>query len=353
MREIGPVNGKKLVAYMGSPRAIFESDRKQLAKIPGINRKLVAELNSKEPLRKAERELRYIEKHNIKPLFYTDQEYPQRLRHCADSPLMIYYRGNADLNHKRMLAIVGTRSSTEYGKFMCEKIIEELKGADVIIISGLAFGIDSHSHRFALKNKMETLGVIAHGHDMMYPAQNRSLAGKMISQGGIISEWSSGVIPDKIMFPRRNRIIAGLSDAIVVVEAAKKGGALITADIGASYNRDVFAVPGRSYDIFSEGCNNLIKRNIAALADSGKAILKMMNWDIQNQEIINRQRKLFKELSSEEKMITDKLKINGPSTIDWLAVETNMPSSKLSSILLKLEFDGLVKNLPGNQYQLV
>lgn len=353
VREIGPVNGKKLVAYMGSPRAIFESNRKQLAQIPGISKKLVAELSSKEPLRKAENEIRYIEKHHIKPLFYTDKTYPQRLRHCADGPLMIYYKGNADLNHNRMLAMVGTRSSTEYGKFMSEKIISDLKGADVMIISGLAFGIDSYSHRFALKNNMETLGVIAHGHDMMYPAQNRSLANKMISQGGIISEWSSGVIPEKIMFPRRNRIIAGLSDAIVVVEAAKKGGALITADIGVSYNRDVFAVPGRSYDTFSEGCNNLIKRNIAALADSGKAILKMMNWDIQDQDVRKRQRKLFQELSSEERMITDKLKLNGPSTIDWLAVETNMTSSKLSTILLKLEFDGLVKNIPGNRYQLV
>lgn len=353
VREIGPINGKKLLSYMGSPKAIFEEHPSKLAKIPGISKNLLQEIKSKEPLRRAEYQMKYIQDHNIKAFFYTSKEYPQRLRHCADSPLMLYYKGNADLNHTRTLAIVGTRSSTEYGKIMAEKIIDDLKGANVIIISGLAFGIDSHAHKFALKNKMETIGVIAHGHDMMYPAQNKNLANKMTKQGGVITEWGTGIIPEKIMFPRRNRIIAGMADATVVVEAAKKGGALITAEIAQSYSRDVFAVPGRSYDTYSEGCNNLIKYNIAALASSGKDILRMMNWDIQDEQVRARQRQLFLELNEQEKMVVEKLKINGPGTIDWLAVETGMPSSKLSSVLLKLEFSGLVKTMPGNQYRLV
>ena len=353
VKEIGPINGKKLVAYMGSPKAVFEGDRKKLANIPGISKKLLNELDSKEPLRKAEEEIKYIEKHNIKPLFYTDKEYPQRLRHCTDAPIMLYYRGNADLNHRRTLAMVGTRSATEYGKSMCEKIIEDLKGTDVLIISGLAFGIDSYAHKYALKNDMQTLGIIAHGHDKMYPAQNRNLASKMLEQGGILSEFGHGIVPEKNMFPRRNRIIAGISDATVIVESALKGGALITADIANSYNRDVFAVPGKRHDNYSRGCNDLIKKDAAALVESGEDIRKMMNWDIQDEQVRNHQRKLFLELTEEEKIITEKLKLNGPSSIDWLAVETNMPSSKLSSILLKLEFNGLIKTLPGNQYQLL
>ncbi len=353
VREIGPVNGKKLISYMGSPRAVFQGDREKIRQIPGISRKLVQELNSKEPLEKAEKELNFMEKNGIKPLFYTDKEYPRRLRHCSDGPLMLYYKGNADLNHHRILAVVGTRSSTDYGRLMCETIIEQMKGADVLIISGLAFGIDSHAHRMALSQKMNTIGVVAHGHDKMYPAQNKRLAEKMTRQGGVITEWGSGIIPEKVMFPRRNRIIAGMADATLVVEAAIKGGALITADIANSYNRDVFAVPGRSYDKYSEGCNNLIKYNIAALVCSGHDILRLLNWDIQDEQIRMRQRKLFQELNAEEKLISEKLRDHGPSTIDWLAVETGMPSSKLSSILLKLEFSGLVKNLPGNQFRIV
>ncbi|MFO8054341.1 MAG: DNA-processing protein DprA [Bacteroidales bacterium] len=353
VREIGPVNGKKLISYMGSPQAVFEDDRKKIAAIPGISRKLIQELNSKEPLRKAEQEMYYLEKNNIKPLFYTNKSYPQRLLHCADAPMMVYYKGNADVNHPRIISVVGTRSCTEYGKYICEKIVEALKEAGVLVISGLAFGIDSYAHRFALKHKMETIGVIAHGHDTMYPAQNKPLAKKMLEQGGIISEWSSKVIPEKIMFPRRNRIIAGMADATVVIEAGHKGGALITADIANSYNRDVYAVPGRSYDKYSEGCNELIKTNQAALATSGKDILKMMGWEVTDEKTRQRQRKLFEELNEEERKIINTLRTHGPSSLDWLAIEINIPGSKLSSILLKLEFEGLLKTLPGNQFQLL
>lgn len=321
--------------------------------IPGISTTLVNKIYSSEILKKAENEIRYIEDHNIEPLFFSDEKYPQRLRHCKDGPLMLYYRGNADLNHPRMLAVVGTRSSTDYGRVMTEKIISELKEAGITIVSGLAFGIDSYAHKFSLKNDMETIGVLAHGHDYMYPAQNRRLAEKMTSSGGLITEWGTGIIPEKGMFPRRNRIIAGMTNATLVVETAEEGGALITAQIAGSYNRDVFAVPGRSYDAHSKGCNNLIKKNVAAIADSGNDILEMMNWDLENTEAKNRQRKLFVQLSDEEKKVAENLKEKGPVTIDWLAVETNMTSSKLSSILLKLEFEGLVKALPGSQYQLI
>lgn len=353
IREIGPVNGRRLIAYMGSTEAIFKGNKKKLMQIPGISTGLVNKIYGREVMEKAEKEMRYIEKNNIKPLFFSDEAYPQRLRHCTDAPMMLYYKGNTDLNSPRMLAIVGTRSSTDYGKLMVEKIIEGLKEVGIVVVSGLAFGIDSHAHRFSLKHDLQTIGVLAHGHDRMYPAQNKTLAEKMITQGGVITEWGTGIIPEKIMFPRRNRIIAGMSDATLVVEAGEKGGALITAQIAESYSRDVFAVPGRSFDNHSKGCNNLIKKNIAALADSGKDIMELMNWDLEKTAAKNQQRKLFVQLSGEEKMIAEKLNENGPVTIDWLSVETNMPSSKLSSILLKLEFEGMVKTLPGNQYQLI
>lgn len=353
IREIGPVNGKKLMAYMGSPREIFQGDRKKLAAIPGISRKLLQEITSKEPLQNAEKELKYIERHRIRPLFYTDEAYPRRLRHCEDAPLMLYYKGNACVNYPRVVAIVGTRSATPYGGTMCEKIIEGLKGADVMIISGLASGIDSLAHGYALKGGLPTIGVIAHGHDTMYPAQNKNLAKRMQRNGGVISEWSSGVVPEKIMFPRRNRIIAGMADVVVVVEAAYKGGALITADIANSYNRDVVAVPGRSNDKYSQGCNQLIKNNQAALATCAQDVLRLMGWETKNKTTKCMQRKLFQELTPLEKQIVDILGENGPSGVDWLATEMNVPGSKLSPALLKLEFAGLLKPIPGNQYQLI
>ncbi|MFO8086441.1 MAG: DNA-processing protein DprA [Bacteroidales bacterium] len=353
VKEIGPVTGRKLIAHMGSAGAVFKASRHEIESIPGITPRLVAALTSSEPLKRAEQQLKYLEKYKIRPLFYSDDDYPQRMKNCHDAPLMLYYRGNADLNHRRTLAIVGTRSATSYGRTACEKFVEELKGADVLIVSGLAFGIDSCAHKMALKHKMQTLGVIAHGHDTLYPAQNRNLAAKMLNQGGIITEWGYGVIPEKVMFPRRNRIIAGLSDATLVVEAGKKGGALITADIANSYNRDVFAVPGRIYDNFSVGCNNLIKYNAAALATSARDILRMMNWDIQDEQVRNQQRQIIQTLSETEKKVVDALKFQGPSSMDQMSAELNMASSKLSGILLKLEFYGLVKTLPGNQYQLI
>ncbi len=352
IREVGPVNGKKLMAYMGSPREIFEGDRKKLAAIPGISRKLVQEITSNEPLQNAEKEMQYIERHQIRPLFFTDKGYPRRLRHCEDAPLMLYYKGNADVNYPRVVAIVGTRSATSYGSTMCEKIIEGLKDADVMVISGLASGIDSLAHRHALKTQMPTIGVVAHGHDTMYPAQNRNLAKRMQESGGVISEWSSGVVPEKIMFPRRNRIIAGMSDVVVVVEAAYKGGALITADIANSYNRDVVAVPGRIYDKYSQGCNQLIKNNEAALATCAQDVLKLMGWETIDKTTRSMQKELFQQLTGLEQKIVEMLAEHGPSGVDWLATEMNIPGSKLSSALLKLEFGGLLKSIPGNQYQL-
>ena len=267
IRGIGDVNGKKLVAYCGSPEAIFKESTSALLKIPGIGKSTVNSIKSQKVLDRAESEIEFINKFKIKPLFYTDPDYPARLLNCEDNPLMLYYKGNADVNSQRVIAIVGTRRATNYGKSRCEEIIDDLKNRNVLVVSGLAYGIDSCAHRSSLEFGMNTIGVLGHGLDRIYPAHNRKLAEKMINQGGLLTEFFSNTNPDRENFPKRNRIVAGMSDAVLVIESAEKGGALITADIANSYNRDVFAFPGNINSKYSEGCNRLIKSHKAALIE--------------------------------------------------------------------------------------
>ena len=258
---IGDVNGKKLVAYCGGAEAVFCEKKKALTQISGINDNLVKGIGSKDVMLRAEEELDFIEKHDVKPLFYLDQDYPKRLQHCHDSPMMLYYKGNADLNAAKTIGVVGTRNITEYGKYATEKIIEDLSSDNILIISGLAYGVDSASHRAALKYDLATVGVLGHGMQTIYPAENRNLSTKMLEKGGILTEYISGTRPEKENFPKRNRVVAGMVDCLVVIESALKGGAMITADIANSYDREVFAIPGKIGDYYSEGCNHLIKTN--------------------------------------------------------------------------------------------
>ena len=262
---VGDVLGKKLVAYCGGVEEVFRQSRKSLEKIPGIGVKLVDSIVNQKVLFRAEEEIRFIEKYNITPLFYLDKKYPARLKNCDDGPIMLFFKGNADMNVARVVSMVGTRKATDYGKSVCEKIIEDLKAYGILVISGLAYGIDTCAHRAALEQNLMTVAVLGHGLDMIYPYLNRHLAEKMVDQGGLLTEFMSKTKPDRENFPRRNRIIAGLADATIVIEAAKTGGALITAEIANSYSRDVFSVPGRIGDPWSEGCNSLIKTNKAAL----------------------------------------------------------------------------------------
>ncbi len=347
---VGDINGKKLISYCGGAEAVFKEKKQALMKIPGIGFSLVNSILSQKVLERAEEEIGFIEKHKISPLFYTDKKYPQRLKHCIDGPMMIYYKGNADLNSTRIISIVGTRKATEYGKEFCAKLVADLTGLDLMVVSGLAYGIDTHAHKSAVKNEMATVGILAHGLDRIYPQVNKSLAEKMVKNGGLLTDFISKTNPDRENFPKRNRIVAGISDATVVIESAIKGGALITANIANSYNRDVFAFPGRVNDHYSEGCNFLIKTNRAALIQSAKDIKYIMQWEPESGKI-PKQHKLFKELSQEEELIVNILKENEETSIDYIVLKSKLSMSKIASILLNLEFDGIVKSLPGKMYK--
>lgn len=347
---IGDVNAKKLIAYCGSAEAVFHENKDSLMKIPGIGLATVKSMLSQKVLGRAEKEIAYIDKEGITALYFLDEDYPRRLKHCVDGPVMIYFKGNLKKENSKVISIVGTRRITEYGKKMCQQIIEGLSELDILVVSGLAYGVDTEAHKLAVKYGLPTVGVLAHGLNQLYPATNRKLAIKMMENGGLLTEFLSGTNPDRENFPRRNRIVAGLADAIVVVESAEKGGALITANIANSYSRDVFAVPGSLDMEFSKGCNYLIRTNQAALIQSVNDIFYIMRWDKDGATIKHKQMKLFRELTSEEQNLVEVMKLNGPSSIDFLVLKSQLTHSKIAATLLNLEFDGLVKNLPGNRF---
>ena len=347
---IGDIVGKKLVAYCGGVEAVFSENKNALLKIPGIGNATVNSIISQKVFGRAEEEIKFIEKNKIQALFYTDKSYPTRLTNCEDSPMLLYYKGNTDLNSSRMIGFVGTRKATVNGRSICEKFVNDLKPKEPVIVSGLAYGIDSYAHKAAVDNKLPTIGVLAHGLDRIYPAQNRQLAANMINNGGLLTEFKSKTVPDRENFPKRNRIVAGMCDAVVVIESAKKGGALITAGIANSYNRDVFAVPGRINDEYSMGCNMLIKSNRAALAESAKDIAYIMGWDDVTVNV-KKQRNLFVELTDEQKLISEIIEEAKEISIDKLVIKSNMPASKVAAALLMLEFEGLIQSLPGKLYK--
>ncbi len=347
---VGDKIAKTLIAHCGGARAVFTEKRSVLEKIPGIGSSASKNITGQEVLGRAEAELRFIESKDVKPLFYLDQDYPRRLKMCEDGPLMLYYRGNANLNKQQVVAIVGTRNATEYGKGFCEKFIEELKVYNPLIISGLAYGIDIWAHKQALKNGLPTVAVLAHGHDRIYPSTHKSVAMDMLENGGLLTDYLSETNPDRENFPKRNRIVAGISDAVVVVEAARKGGALITAEIANSYNRDVFAVPGNLGNSFSEGCNLLIKQNKAALITSADDLKYILGWEEQQANEVTAQTQLFVELPEGEKQVWDELSKAGKLELDDLCLKLKLPVSKTLQHLMSLELKGLVKSLPGKVY---
>jgi DNA processing protein len=350
---IGPVRARSLISYCGGVKEIFRSRRNQLERIPGIGRERANLIHTKGLFEKAEKEIEFMEKNNVSPLFFTDMEYPSRLKNCYDAPLLLFYKGHADLNVNRMIGIVGTRFITDYGKMVTEKILSDLAAYNIHVISGLAHGIDVHAHKGSLRNNIPTIGVIAHGLDRIYPAENRNTATKMIADGGLISEYPSGTIAARENFPARNRIVAGMCDALIVVESAERGGALITAEFANEYNREVFAVPGRISDIFSQGCHRLISQNKAVIYESAKQFANQMGWDDDPKSPQQpNQLQLFPLLSEPEQKLVEILREKGKSEIDMIAEHSNMPVNKVSSLLLTLEFAGILRSLPGKVYQL-
>jgi DNA processing protein len=351
---VGDVLARQLVSYCGSVEAVFRERKRILQKIPDIGPKTATAITSFKGFDRAAREYDFVKRHNIEMFFYLDEDYPNRLRQCYDSPILLFYKGNAVLNTPRMIAIVGTRNATPYGKDFTFQLVQELSLMKVTVVSGLAYGIDISAHKACIQHGVETIGVVAHGLDRIYPSVHEAFARKMISNGGILTEHVSGTGPDKENFPRRNRIVAGLCDAVIVVEAAEKGGALITADIANSYNRDVFALPGRVSDTQSAGCNTLIQSNRAALIRSAQDLKFVMGWDDDDSTSSKSvQKKMFVELSGNQKLIFDFLVQNGKSTIDSIMINTGLQQSQIASALLGMEFDGLVRCLPGKLFETV
>ncbi len=351
--NIGDVHAKALVNHFGNAEDIFKAKKKEFEDIEGIGSVRASSIKHFNDFTNAEEEITFIEKYKITPLFITDKNYPQRLLNCYDSPLILYYRGNADLNQPKIVAIVGTRNNNEYGKNVCEKLIEELAGEDILIVSGLAFGIDTVAHKAALKNDLKTVAILAHGLDRIYPSQNKSLAKEIIEQGGLLTDFRSKTNPDKQNFPKRNRIVAGISDAIVVVETGIKGGSLITAELGNGYNKDVFAIPGRTNDSKSEGCNYLIKNNKACLITSADDLLENMGWKEYKKPSAKKQRELFIELSDDEKIIINILQQQEQIHIDEIYIKSGLSSSAVASALLTLEMQSVINSLPGKMYKMV
>ena len=350
LEGIGPTSAKKLVSYCGSVEGVFKESKAALSKIPGIGTERAGLIKKSNPVERAEQELRFISENNIGIHFYLDKNYPFRLKNCDDGPLILFSRGNVTFDFDRTLSIVGTRNATQYGTDFTRKFIEDVKGFGPQIISGLAYGIDINAHKHALKNDLSTIAVMAHGLDTIYPALHRSIATDMMKTGGIISEFYSGTNADRENFPKRNRIIAGMSDAVIVVESAFKGGSMITADLGNQYNRDVFAVPGRVTDGYSEGCHRLIKSHRAHIFTGIRDLEYIMGWE---KEKLPSQMHLqaATALSNDEERMVKILK-EGSCTMDILARKSDMSISQASSLLLNLEFNGIVKSLPGKVFEL-
>lgn len=351
---IGGILARNLVAYLGSPEAVFTEKPKNLAKVPGIGDINIKRICDPDNLARAEKELEFLVKNKIEARFYTDSGFPRRLAVCSDAPVILFSKGNFNPDEEKVVSIVGTRNATDYGKEICETLVGELaeRNHRVLIVSGLAYGIDIHAHKAAIKHNLPTVGILGHGLDTLYPGTHKDTASRMLENGGLATDFVSLTKIDPSNFIRRNRIIAGMADATIVIESGEKGGALVTARIAGSYNRDVFAFPGRIGDIYSAGCNNLIKTNGAALITSVADLEYIMGWDTPDKKPSTIQRELFIELSDEERLIADLLKKESPQFIDQVCAETGLPMSKVSGHLLNLEFKGVVAALPGKMYKL-
>ncbi|MBR1733787.1 MAG: DNA-processing protein DprA [Alloprevotella sp.] len=334
-------NAQKCYEHYGTAEAVF-ADRN-----PSEQRLRDALPHHAEALRWAEEEIAFCEENRIRVLCMNDPDYPERLRQCADAPLVLFYRGTADLNARHIVSVVGTRRITEYGRDLCRHFTEDLARLvpDAIIASGLAYGVDIHAHRGALQQGLETVGVLAHGFDRIYPAHHRDTAAQMACQGGLLTEYPIRTAPDKGNFVRRNRIVAGLSEATIIVESATKGGALITASLAQDYNRDVYAFPGRASDPYSAGCNALIRANGAGLITSAEDFALAQGWITAREKDREApvQRELFPELSDEERRLVEALHEADKKTISQLVAETSLPFNRTNALLLGLELKGILK----------
>lgn len=348
---IGSKTSRQLLDHFGNAKDIFRASVKELKNTEGVGEVRARNFKSADILVNAEKELGFILKNDIDVLLY-NKNYPARLGACTDAPTVLYYKGNADLSANKTIAIVGTRKNTDYGCRITEDLIDGLKQLEnVLVFSGLALGIDAIAHKKCMQAGVPTIGVLGHGLDRIYPATNKALARQMVANGGILTEFASGTLPEKSNFPMRNRVVAGLSDITVVIESSITGGALITARMASGYNREVAAFPGRTTDARSAGCNELIRTNIAAMVTKAQDVIELMNWDQKNKSKPV-QRQLFIELTSEEQKVYSTLQLKEQIHTDELQYATGLPNSQLAATLLSLEMQGLIKTLPGKNYRL-
>ncbi len=349
--NIGPIQSKLLLQQFATAEKVFQASAKALAAVENMTANKVKAIKSFKDFQGPENEVLFLDKYKIKTLCITDPEYPQRLLNCYDAPTLLFYKGNQDLNASRIISIIGTRNNSDYGKMMTEKLVSELKDQNVVIVSGLAFGIDAISHKAALQNGIPTVGVLAHGLDTIYPGQHLSLAKEMVENGGLLTECFRHTKPDKHNFPRRNRIVAGMTDATIVIETAIKGGSMITAKLAFNYNRDVFAFPGKTNDTKSAGCNYLIQQNMAYLLSDAAYLLTTLGW--QKRKPGNKsQGELFVDLSENEQVIVKMLEQRESLHVDEIYLKSGLSSSSIASSILQLELQNIITGLPGKIYRL-
>ena len=349
--DLGSILTRSLIEHFGSASGIFNARKNQLAAVDGIGEYRAAQIKKFNSHSETEKELSVIARKNIQFLFFTDSNYPVRLRNCADAPMVLFYKGNGSLNHSKMISIIGTRHHTEYGRWVTEQLIKELQPYGVCIISGLAYGIDAIAHKAALLHRLPTIGVLAHGFKTIYPRLHSPLAQEMMEDGGLLTEFTFHALPDRHHFPKRNRIVAGISDATVIIETAIKGGSMITADLAFQYNRDVFAIPGRINDAKSSGCLKLIADNKANLFTNTNHFLDLLGWNEVSKKR-NPVKELFYDFSAEEQTIFTLLQEQGQLHIDEIYLQSKLSSSKLAAAILNLELQHIITPLPGKYYKL-
>jgi len=350
--NLGDSTAKKLIRHFGSAENVFKEKKSSLLKIDGIGKTRISEIENPMHLKEAEKELGFIQKNKISVSYFKEESYPEKLKHCQDSPLLLFSRGAIDLSRKRILSIVGTRQISEHGISFCEQLIEDLAPLEPVIISGFAYGTDITAHKAAIRSNLQTVACLAHGLNQIYPKAHKKYMNEMEENGGFFTDFWSTDTFDRNNFLKRNRIIAGLSEATVVIESAEKGGALVTADIANSYDREVFAVPGRPGDKSSIGCNELIKSQNARVLTSAADIAYMLNWRNNEHDLKPVQKKLFIDLGAEEQLLYDQLQLQGKTELDLLALQCKIPTFKTASLLLSMELKGAVRPLPGKLFEI-
>lgn len=351
--NVGDITAKKLMSHCGSAEAVFKEKKHNLQKIEGIGSYILNDLFDSKHYKAAEEELQFIKKNDIACLYFKDDNYPDKLKHCIDGPVVLFQSGKINLKQQSVISIVGTRKITTQGIAFCENLVEQLEPYNPVIVSGFAYGTDITAHKAAIKHNLQTIGCLAHGLNQIYPKVHKKYMVDMEANGGFFTDfWSSDTF-DKNNFLKRNRVIAGLSEATIVIESAEKGGSLVTADIANSYNRDVFAVPGRTTDSQSIGCNNLIKYQKAHLLSNPLDVPYILNWQLEEATKPAVQKQLFVELDNQEKVIYNFLKEHNKQQIDTIAISCNMPIFKIAGTLLNMELKGVVRPLPGKLFEII